>query len=92
MSFLDYQKRYEEARMKDLANTEIVNIRIIEYATEPTRPNHSRIFYIALAMVGGMLLSIIISLIKEYFDHRISDPNRIELILGIPVLGSIKKI
>ncbi len=90
-SFLDYQKRYEEARMRDLANTEVVNVRIIEYATEPTRPNHSRIFYIVLAMIGGMMLSIVISLIKEYFDHRISDSNRIEMILGIPVLGSIKK-
>ena len=90
-SFLDYQKRYEEARMNDLANTDVVNVRVVEYAPVPTRPNHSRIFYIALSIVGGMILSIAIAFIREYFDHGVSDPDSVEQLLGVPVLGSIEK-
>ena len=91
-TYLEYQKRFEDARINELANTENVNIRVIEYASAPKRPSHSRIFYIALAMVGGMILSIAISLIKEYFDHRVSDADIIESLTGIAVLGIIEKV
>ncbi len=91
-SYLDYQKRYEEEKLNDLANTDVVNVRIINYAEAPLRPNHSRIFYIILSIAGGLLFSVAIALIKEYFDHRVYDPETVTRIMGVPCLGSIEKI
>ncbi len=91
-SYIEYKKRYEEERLNDLANTDVVNVRIISYAEAPLRPNHSRIFYIILSIAGGLIFSVAIALIKEYFDHRVYDPETVTQIMGIPSLGSIEKI
>lgn len=86
-----YKSKYQDEQLVGLANTEVVNVLIIEKATPLTRPNHSRLFYIALAAFGGMLLSIAIALISEYFDHRVTDPDVASQLLGVPTLGSIEK-
>ena len=91
-SYLDYQKRYEEEKLNDLANTDVVNVRIIYYAEAPLRPNHSRLFYIILSIAGGIIFSIAIAFIREYFDHRVYDPDTVTQIMGIPSLGSVEKI
>ena len=90
-SYQDYQRRYEEGRLDSQANPQMVNVRIIEYASVPMRANHSRIFYILLAFAGGTLLSVGIALIREYFDHRVTDPDTVAQILGVPTLGSIER-
>ena len=90
-SYQDYLTRYEHERLNELANPDVVNVRVIEYAVEPTRPTHSRIYYIALAAAGGFLLSFGIAFIKEYFDHRVTDQDVVAEILGVPTLGSIEK-
>lgn len=90
-SYQDYQKRYEEGRLDSQANPQMVNVRIVEYASAPTRAKHSRIFYIVLAFAGGTLLSVGIALIREYFDHRVTDPDTIARILGVPTLGSVER-
>lgn len=90
-SYEEYQKRYEQERLNALANPDVVNVRVIEYATVPNRPGHSRIFYVVLAAVGGFILTFAIALIREYFDHRVSDPDTVEQLLGIPALGSIER-
>jgi len=87
----DYQRRYEEERLSSLANPDVVNVRIIEYAETPSRPNHSRFFYIILAIIGGFILSLAIAFIKEYFDHRVSDPDEVARMLGVPTLGFVEK-
>lgn len=91
-SYQEYQKRYEEGRLSDLANPDVVNVRVIEYAVAPTRADHSRIFYIALAVVGGFILSLAIAFIREYFDHRVSDPDAVAQLLGVPTLGSVERV
>jgi len=91
-SYQEYQRRYEDERLTDLANPEVVNIRIIDSATAPTQPIHSRIFYIAISVAGGFLLTLAIAFIREYFDHRIYDPDIVAEILGIPTLGSVERI
>jgi uncharacterized protein involved in exopolysaccharide biosynthesis len=89
-SYQDYQKRYEEGRLDSQANPQMVNVRVIEYASVPTRAKHSRIFFILLAVAGGVLLSVGIALTREYFDHRVTDPDTVAQILGVPTLGSIE--
>jgi uncharacterized protein involved in exopolysaccharide biosynthesis len=91
-SYQEYQKRYEEERLNDLANPDVVNVRVIEYATMPTRADHSRLFYIALAVAGGFILSLAIAFVREYFDHRVSDPDTVAQLLGAPTLGSVERV
>lgn len=91
-SYQEYQKRYEEERLNDLANPDVVNVRVIEYAAEPTRANHSRLFYIILAAIGGLILSLAIAFIREYFDHRVSDPHAVAQLMGVPTLGSVERV
>ena len=86
-----YRKLFQDEQMVNLANPEVVNVLIIEKAVAPTRPSHSRLFYIVLATIGGLLVSFAISFIKEYFDHRVTDPQVASQLLGVPTLGSIEK-
>jgi uncharacterized protein involved in exopolysaccharide biosynthesis len=89
-SYQDFQKRYEEGNLDSQTNPQMINVRVIEYAAVPTRAKHSRIFYILLAAAGGVLLSVGIALTREYFDHRVTDPDTVARILGVPTLGSIE--
>lgn len=90
-SYLEYETRHEEQRLHNLANPEVVNVRIIEYASAPAKPNHSRLYYIALGALGGLFISIAIAFIKEYFDHRVTDPELVSRLLGVPTLGSVER-
>lgn len=90
-SLQGYKNKYQDEQLVSFANKEVVNVLIIEKAVPPTRQNHSRLFYIVLAAFGGMLLSIAIALISEYFDHRVTDPDVASQLLGVPTLGSIEK-
>lgn len=91
-SYQEYQKRYEEERLSDLSNPDVVNVRVIEYAAAPTRADHSRLFYIILAVAGGIVLTFAIAFIREYFDHRVSDPDAVAKLLGVPTLGSVERV
>ena len=86
-----YKNRYEEEQLVSQSNPDVINVLIIEKATPPTRPGHSRLFYILLATAGGLLLSFAIAFIKEYFDHRVTDPEVAAQLLGVPTLGSLEK-
>ena len=86
-----YRKLFQDEQMVSLANPDVVNVLIIEKAVTPTRPGHSRLFYIVLATIGGLLVSFAICFIKEYFDHRVTDPQVASQLLGVPTLGSIEK-
>ena len=91
MTIQSYRKLFQDEQMVSLANPEVANVLIIEKAVAPTRPGHSRLFYIVLATIGGLLVSFAIAFIKEYFDHRVTDPKVASQLLGVPTLGSIEK-
>ena len=91
LSIQSYKKLFQDEQLVNLANPDVANVLIIENATTPTRPVHSRLFYIALATIGGLLVSIAIAIIREYFDHRVTDPRVAAQLLGVPTLGSIEK-
>lgn len=91
-SYQEYQKRYEEERFNELASPDVVNVRVIEYAAVPTRADYSRLFYVLIAVLGGFVLSLAIALIREYFDHRVADPDEVAQLLGVPTLGSVERI
>lgn len=86
-----YRERYEDRRMMEAQNVDTTNVRIIGQADIPAVPSVSRLFFIALSVAGGLFLTILIALIREYFDRRVNDPDVVERILGVPVLGSVAK-
>lgn len=90
-TFRDYKKRYDEARLDELSNADLINVRIIQYSKVPEVPARPRIFFILLAIAGGLVLSFLTALIREYFDHRVSDPQAAERLLGAPAIGSIER-
>lgn len=91
LTIQNYKKLFQDEQMVNLANPEVINVLIIEKAVAPSRPGRSRLFYIILATLGGLLLSFAIAFIKEYFDHRVTDPKVASQLLGVPTLGSIEK-
>lgn len=91
LTLQNYKKLFQDEQMVNLANPEVVNVLVIEDAVVPSRPVHSRLYYIILATLGGLLLSLAIAFIKEYFDRRVSDPRVASQLLGVPTLGSIER-
>ena len=91
LSIQSYKKLFQDEQLINLANPDVVNVLIIEDAVAPTRPTHSRLYYIILATIGGFLVSVAIAIIREYFDRRVTDPKVAAELLGVPTLGSIEK-
>lgn len=90
--FQAYKLRYDEERLKELAQDDLINVRVVEYATPAVRPDHSRLFYIALAVIGAFLFSFGIAFLFEYFDRRITSAQIAEDILGVGELGAVDKL
>lgn len=91
LTLQNYKKLFQDEQLLNLANPEVVNVLVIEDAVVPSRPEHSRLYYILLATIGGLFLSFAIAFIKEYFDNRVTDPRVASQLLGVPTLGSIEK-
>lgn len=89
---LEQRKRFEEDRMNELANTSMVNVRLVEYASVPSRPRYSRLFLIFIAAAGGLVMAVMLALVLEYFDHRVEEPDDAESALGVPVVGSVNRL
>ena len=70
----------------------MVNVRVVDYASQPERPAYSRLFLIGIAIAGGLVLALLIAVVREYFDRRIFRPDLAERILGIPSLGSVPRL
>jgi uncharacterized protein involved in exopolysaccharide biosynthesis len=92
-AYTSLKQRYEDARTAELANPDTINVRLAEYAPVPNpRPRFSRLFFIMISVVVGLLVAILIAMVHEYFDHRVQNPEDAEGALGVPVLGSIERL
>jgi capsular polysaccharide biosynthesis protein len=78
-------------RLSAAANSDIINVRLLEYATPPVRPRFPRILFVLLSIPLGFALSISVALLREYMDHRVSDPDTAEAVLGVPCYGSVPR-
>ncbi len=88
-NYINMLKLTAQAKTTELANPNTTNVRIVEAATVAGNPAHSRLFFIALAVVAGGPLAVAIALVREYFDQRVPGTDVAEEILGLPVLGAI---
>jgi capsular polysaccharide biosynthesis protein len=84
-----YRDKLSTARAEMVADESMVNVRIIDNPVVPARPARSRMFLLIVAVVGGLLLSISLALVREYFDHTVYTERDITAFLDLPVLGSV---
>lgn len=67
-----------------------VNIKVIEESKLPTYPIRSRKnIIIVAALIFGIMIGAFISLLIEAFNSKIKSDEEIEMIIGIPVIGSV---
>jgi capsular polysaccharide biosynthesis protein len=75
-------------QIQDIMNVD--NISILEMASAPNNPiKPNKKLNIAIAAALGMMASIFLVFIKEYFDNTIKTPDDIARHLELPVLASI---
>ena len=87
--FLELKRNYEQARLKAASNADTINVRLVEYAAVPAKPKYPVLLFVLLSMPLGLMLSISVALLREYMDHRVSDPDTAESALGVPCIGSV---
>lgn len=72
--------------------TQPVNLWLVEKATVPLKPSKP---WVALNLQIGILLGVLggIALVffLEYLDNTIKDPEDVEAVLGVPVIGVIQR-
>ena len=90
-TYEDHRKKYEDASIAEFSNSDLINVRVVDYSPVPVRPDHSNLFYIIVSIIPGFILAVTVAFIKEYFDRRVTDPGKVERILGIPEIGSLEK-
>jgi capsular polysaccharide biosynthesis protein len=75
-------------QIQDIMNVD--NVSILEMASAPNNPiKPNKKLNIAIAAALGMMASIFLVFIKEYFDNTIKTPDDIARHLELPVLASI---
>lgn len=67
------------------------NVRIIDYALPPDEPiRPKKLLIIAIALVVGLMLSIVAAFILRSLNRGVKDPDLIEKILHVPVYATIQ--
>jgi uncharacterized protein involved in exopolysaccharide biosynthesis len=86
-----YQDRAEENRLLDEMNRlKLANISVIQAATPPLAPvKPDRIKIVLIGVACGAVLAVGSALLTERVSRRYSTPDRVEELLGVPVLISI---
>jgi uncharacterized protein involved in exopolysaccharide biosynthesis len=90
-SYSFYREKVDRARADVAADSSLVNLRVVDYPAVPAAPRRSRLLFVALALVGGMLLALGIGLLHDYFDHAVHTTADLTRRLDLPVLGSVRR-
>lgn len=87
-TYLLYLHKCEEARIGDALDAQrILNVAIVEPPVIPALPNHSWMFYFALAFALSTAFSVGVAFTVEYFDATLRTPTEAQRILSAPVLA-----
>lgn len=66
------------------------NISVVDPADVPENPSSPRLLVnLILAVMAGGALGVAIALAREQIDEGISDPDDVEKLIGVPLLGTI---
>lgn len=68
------------------------NISIVDTAELPVRPSSPRpVLNLAIALLVGLLAGTVAAVILEQLDDRLRNPDDVQKLLGVPLLGTIPK-
>lgn len=86
-----YLDRLEESRMLDEMNRQkLANISVIQEAAVPVKPaSMSRERVVFIGLLCGFFAALAGAFLIEKVDQRFATPDKVEKVLGIPVLVSI---
>jgi len=69
------------------------NISIVDPADVPQKPSSPRLLVnLAIAILFGLVLGAGAALVLEEIDETITDPEELQRVLGLPLLGAVPKI
>ena len=91
-AYVFYRDKLNTARAEMVADESLVNVRIIDSPEVPGRTARSRMFSLAMAFVGALLLSVSLAVLREYFDHTVYSERDIDGYFSLPVLGSVASV
>ena len=67
-----------------------VSIQVISTPKVPQVPfNINKKKNLILGFAAGLMIAITLSLLLEYFDNTVKDKNKVEKLLGVPVIGTV---
>lgn len=68
------------------------NISVVDNAEVPENPSSPRLLInLILALLAGTALGVALAFAREQIDEGISDPDDVENVIGMPLLGAIPK-
>jgi len=83
-------EKYHEVRVAEAMR--LSSARLVESAVIPEFPIKPRKkLNIALACIFGLILGVMLASLVEYLDDTIKDPDEVDKLLGIPVLGTVPR-
>lgn len=89
-NYQTYAERAEEARILDEMNRlKLANISIIQSAAVPTEPVTKKRLIMLVGILLGAIASIGFAFLFEYMSQDFSTPEKVEKLLGLPVLATI---
>ncbi len=89
-NYLLYEHKREEARMSDMLDqTHILNVAVAEAPAVPVLPTGSRLVFVVLGLVLGVVMSAGLALALDYFDPSFRTPSEVLNELNIPVLAAV---
>ncbi len=81
------------AKATDEVAQEVMDLRsvnVVDMASEPLSPSGPpRVMYTGVALLAGLFLAIAIIVLLDILDTRVRNPEEIEELISIPVLGRI---
>jgi polysaccharide biosynthesis transport protein len=90
-SYLNLAARVEDLQIRE--NARRSTARVLERAVTPAAPVRPRkVANIALSLFLGLLLGSCLAFLLESLDDRITTPEEVDRLLGLPVLGYIPAI
>ncbi|MBF9197540.1 GumC family protein [Microvirga terrestris] len=91
-TYLDFINKYGEATINGHADSDVVNVRVVEQARVPPQPWMPRLFLIIGAALLSAVLAVSVAFVREFFDSRPTSADEVERILRAPVVGWLENL